>query len=50
MFSLKNQPELATKLAINARQRIEEYYTWQIAGEALINAYTELGINRTIKV
>ncbi|BAY88159.1 MULTISPECIES: glycosyltransferase family 4 protein [unclassified Tolypothrix] len=50
VFSLKNQPELATKLAINARQRIEEYYTWQIAGEALINAYTELGINRTIKV
>ncbi|BAY98120.1 putative glycosyl transferase [Tolypothrix tenuis PCC 7101] len=50
VFSLHNQPELATKLALNARQRIEEYYTWQIAGAALINAYTELGINRAIKV
>ncbi|QIR40729.1 glycosyltransferase family 4 protein [Tolypothrix sp. PCC 7910] len=50
VFSLHNHPELATQLAINARQRIEEYYTWQIAGEALINAYKELGINRAIKV
>ncbi|MBD2167599.1 glycosyltransferase family 4 protein [Calothrix membranacea FACHB-236] len=50
VFSLHNHPELATQLAINARQRIEEYYTWQIAGAALINAYTELGINRAIKV
>ncbi len=38
--------ELVNQLAINARQHIEEYYTWSQAGEALINAYSELGINR----
>ncbi|BAY13920.1 glycosyltransferase family 4 protein [Calothrix sp. NIES-2098] len=50
VLRLQNDQELAKKLAINARQRIEEYYTWQRAGEALINAYTELGIKRSIKV
>ena len=35
--------ELATQLTINARKRIEEYYTWQLAGEALINGYRGLG-------
>ncbi|BAY25048.1 putative glycosyl transferase [Calothrix sp. NIES-2100] len=46
----QNDQERATQLAVNARQRIEDYYTWQRAGEALINAYTELGIKRAIKV
>ncbi|MDZ8054901.1 MAG: glycosyltransferase family 4 protein [Aulosira sp. ZfuVER01] len=50
VLRLQNDPELAMQLAIKARQRIEEYYTWQFAGEALINAYTELGIKRAIKV
>jgi glycosyltransferase involved in cell wall biosynthesis len=49
-LSLHHDRELASQLAVNARQRIEEYYTWQRAGEALINAYTELGIKRLIKV
>ncbi|MBD2206419.1 glycosyltransferase family 4 protein [Calothrix sp. FACHB-1219] len=46
----QNEPELGEKLAINARQRIEDNYTWQRAGAALIKAYTELGIKRAIKV
>ena len=50
VFRLQNDQELATQLPINARQRIEEYYTWQRAGEALINDYTELGIKQAIKV
>lgn len=50
VLRLQNDPELAMQLAIKARQRTEEYYTWQMAGDALINAYTELGIKRAIKV
>ncbi|OUL29599.1 glycosyltransferase family 4 protein [Nostoc sp. 106C] len=50
VLHLQNDPKLATQLAVNARQRIEEYYTWQRAGEALTNVYTELGIKRSIKV
>ncbi len=50
VLRLQNHPELAMQLAIKARQRIEDYYTWQMAGDALINAYTELGIKRAIKV
>ncbi len=50
VLQLKNDRELANKLAINARQRIEKYYTWQRAGEALIAAYAELGIKQSIKV
>ncbi|MBW4560738.1 MAG: glycosyltransferase family 4 protein [Mojavia pulchra JT2-VF2] len=50
VLQLQNNPELATQIAVNARQRIEECYTWQRAGEALIAAYAELGIKRSIKV
>jgi glycosyltransferase involved in cell wall biosynthesis len=50
VLRLQNDEELATQLAVNARQRIEEYYTWQRAGAALTNAYIELGIKRAIKV
>ncbi|MFH7030874.1 MAG: glycosyltransferase family 4 protein [Heteroscytonema crispum UTEX LB 1556] len=42
--------ELATQLAINARKHIEDNYTWKLAGETLIAAYTELGIKRSITV
>jgi glycosyltransferase involved in cell wall biosynthesis len=42
--------EFATKLARNARSHIEKSYTWQIAGERLIAAYTELGINKSMTV
>jgi glycosyltransferase involved in cell wall biosynthesis len=48
VLRLRNERELATQLAINARQRIEEYYTWKAAGEALIAVYQELGIKRLI--
>ncbi|MBD2301310.1 glycosyltransferase family 4 protein [Nostoc sp. FACHB-190] len=44
VLRLQNEPELATYLAANARGRIEQHYTWQLAGEALIAAYTELGV------
>lgn len=44
VLQLKNERELAKQIANNARQRIEKYYTWQRAGEALIDVYTELGI------
>ncbi|WP_414565223.1 MULTISPECIES: glycosyltransferase family 4 protein [unclassified Anabaena] len=50
VLQLQNQKELATQLAINARQHIEKYYTWQRAGEALTAAYGELGIKRSITV
>ncbi|WP_066423879.1 glycosyltransferase family 4 protein [Anabaena sp. 4-3] len=50
VLRLQNQRELATQLAINARQRIEEYYTWRRAGEALVAAYQELGIKRSMTV
>nr|WP_042341725.1 glycosyltransferase family 4 protein [Calothrix sp. PCC 7507] len=50
VLQLQNDRELAKQLAINARQRIEKYYTWQRAGEALIAAYAELGIKQSIKV
>lgn len=50
VLCLHNDRELGTRLALNARQRIEEYYTWQMAGDALTKAYAELGIKRAIKV
>ncbi|MBW4619258.1 MAG: glycosyltransferase family 4 protein [Cyanosarcina radialis HA8281-LM2] len=42
---LHSDPELANKLAIAARDRIVSRYTWQQAGEALVNSYDELKIN-----
>jgi glycosyltransferase involved in cell wall biosynthesis len=50
VLRLRNDRELITQLAANAQRRIAEYYTWKCAGEALIAAYTELGIKRSIKV
>jgi glycosyltransferase involved in cell wall biosynthesis len=50
VLRLYNDRELAKQLAVNARQRIENYYTWQMAGDALTQAYAELGIKRAIKV
>jgi glycosyltransferase involved in cell wall biosynthesis len=50
VLRLHNERELATQLAINARQRIAEYYTWQQAGDALVAAYQELGIKRLMTV
>jgi glycosyltransferase involved in cell wall biosynthesis len=43
---LQTTPELANKLAMAARERIASHYTWEQAGEALVNAYQELGIKR----
>jgi glycosyltransferase involved in cell wall biosynthesis len=48
VLQLRNDKELATQLTINARKRIEENYTWQHAGKALITAYQFL-INSTIQ-
>ncbi|MDB9345980.1 glycosyltransferase family 4 protein [Nodularia spumigena CS-586/05] len=50
VLQLHHHPELATKLAQNARQRIEKYYTWKLAGEALTAAYAQLGIKRLSKI
>ncbi|WP_414551826.1 glycosyltransferase family 4 protein [Anabaena sp. CCY 0017] len=50
VLQLHNDPELATKLAKNARQRIEEKYTWKLAGAALTAAYAQLGIKRLSKI
>ncbi|HIK07824.1 MAG TPA: glycosyltransferase family 4 protein [Trichormus sp. M33_DOE_039] len=47
---LHHEQELTTQLATNARQRITSNYTWQQAGETLINAYQELGIKRSMTV
>lgn len=50
VLRLRNEREFTTQLGINARQRIEEYYTWKAAGEALTVAYQELGIKRLMRV
>jgi glycosyltransferase involved in cell wall biosynthesis len=50
VLRLYQDRELATQLAAHARQRIEQYYTWKLAGEALILAYMELGINLSITI
>ncbi|MBU7582255.1 MAG: glycosyltransferase family 4 protein [Nostoc sp. TH1S01] len=47
VLRLQSEPQLANYLATNARNRIEQHYTWQLAGEALIAAYTELGIKKS---
>jgi glycosyltransferase involved in cell wall biosynthesis len=39
VLRLRNDTELATQISQNARQRIEQYYTWKQAGESLITAY-----------
>jgi glycosyltransferase involved in cell wall biosynthesis len=40
---LRNHPNLCQFLANNARQQIENHYTWERAGAALIAAYEDLG-------
>ncbi|MFE1746710.1 glycosyltransferase family 4 protein [Coleofasciculus sp. H7-2] len=50
LLRLKIEPELATNLARNARQQIENDYTWKHAGDALVAAYEEIGIKRSITV
>jgi glycosyltransferase involved in cell wall biosynthesis len=47
MVRLRTETELRGMLAIAARQRIEEHYTWRQAGAALVAAYEELGIKRS---
>ncbi len=42
LLRLIQEPELAPRLAIAARKRIEKYYTWQQAGAALVEAYKSL--------
>jgi glycosyltransferase involved in cell wall biosynthesis len=39
---LQSSPELATKLAVAARDRIVSHYTWQQAGNTLVNIYEKL--------
>jgi glycosyltransferase involved in cell wall biosynthesis len=50
VLRLINDTQLATEIPQNARQRIEQYYTWKQSGESLIAAYTELGIKRLTTV
>ncbi|MEA5515507.1 glycosyltransferase family 4 protein [Nodularia sp. UHCC 0506] len=50
VLQLHNDPKLATNLAKNARQRIEEKYSWKLAGATLTTAYTQLGIKRLSKI
>lgn len=50
VLQLHNDPKLATQVAQNARQRIEEKYSWKLAGAALTAAYAELGIKRFSKI
>ncbi|MBW4573843.1 MAG: glycosyltransferase family 4 protein [Aphanothece sp. CMT-3BRIN-NPC111] len=46
LMKLWLDPGLGSQLAVAARQRIENYYTWKQAGNALVEAYEELGITR----
>jgi glycosyltransferase involved in cell wall biosynthesis len=48
VLRLINDQKLAKQITTNARKRIEENYTWEIAGTALIAAYNELEIKRSI--
>ncbi len=51
MLRLRVEPGLRLQIAQQARQRIEQHYTWDKAGEALVRAYEGLGfcaINRAI--
>jgi glycosyltransferase involved in cell wall biosynthesis len=50
LLRLKTEPELAINLTRNARQQIENDYTWKHAGDALVAAYEEMGIKRLIAV
>ncbi len=40
--------DLSRRISKQARRHVEENYTWQRAGEALIASYERLGINRSI--
>lgn len=44
LTALRTNPALGTGLARAARRRIEEHFTWEQAGRALVEAYTALGI------
>lgn len=48
MLQLRSDRALRENLAIAARHRIEELYTWERAGAELVAAYEALGIKRSI--
>jgi glycosyltransferase involved in cell wall biosynthesis len=47
LLKLWSNTGLGSRLAIAARQQIETNYTWQHSGDALVEAYEELGIKRS---
>jgi len=44
---LRSDPQLASRLALQARAQIEAAHTWERAGAALVAAYDQLGISRS---
>jgi glycosyltransferase involved in cell wall biosynthesis len=48
ILKLYQNPELANYIVINARRQIEQYYTWEKAGETLTTSYQELANKRFI--
>ncbi|MGO9097142.1 MAG: glycosyltransferase family 4 protein [Bryobacteraceae bacterium] len=44
---LRSDPQLSSRLALQARAQIEAAHTWERAGAALLVAYDQLGISRS---
>jgi glycosyltransferase involved in cell wall biosynthesis len=42
ILTIANQPNLRQQIAIQARQQIEKYFTWNCATSSLITAYQQL--------
>ena len=44
---LRSDPDLASRIALQARAHVEASYTWEQAGATLVAAYGQLGIRRS---
>jgi glycosyltransferase involved in cell wall biosynthesis len=49
VLRLRTDKELGKQLAAAARQHIEKHYTWKQSSEALVAAYEDLGLKRSIR-
>jgi glycosyltransferase involved in cell wall biosynthesis len=47
VLRLRSDPQLASRLALQARAQIEAAHTWERAGAALVAAYDQFGISRS---
>jgi glycosyltransferase involved in cell wall biosynthesis len=47
VLRLRSGPQLASRVALQARAHVEATHTWERAGAALVAAYAQLGISRS---